>query len=290
MTTSHRKRRFIQAMAPAKLNLFLHITGRRADGYHELQTLFQLLDFGDRLLFEETDAPGLSLHLLPDSSYNNVPLDDNLIVRAARLLAQRSERQHSAKISLSKHIPMGAGLGGGSSDAATTLLALNQLWNLGLDRESLAGIGLQLGADVPLFILGKSAWAEGIGEQLQAVELPDAWYVVVMPDCSVSTAEIFTQEHLTRNTTAIKMADFLAGRSRNDCESVTCGLYPEVEKALNWLGQYAPARMTGTGAAVFARFDDEASARAVLAELSATQKGFVAQGVNSSLEPELHDD
>ncbi len=290
MTTSHRKRRFIQAMAPAKLNLFLHITGRRADGYHELQTLFQLLDFGDRLLFEETDAPGLSLHLLPDSSYNNVPLDDNLIVRAARLLAQRSERQHSAKISLSKHIPMGAGLGGGSSDAATTLLALNQLWNLGLDRESLAGIGLQLGADVPLFILGKSAWAEGVGEQLQAVELPDAWYVVVMPDCSVSTAEIFTQEHLTRNTTAIKMADFLAGRSRNDCESVTCGLYPEVEKALNWLGQYAPARMTGTGAAVFARFDDEASARAVLAELSATQKGFVAQGVNSSLEPELHDD
>jgi 4-diphosphocytidyl-2-C-methyl-D-erythritol kinase len=290
MATSHRKRRFIQAMAPAKLNLFLHITGRRADGYHELQTLFQLLDFGDRLLFEETDAPGLSLHLLPDSSYNNVPLDDNLIVRAARLLAQRSERQHSAKISLSKHIPMGAGLGGGSSDAATTLLALNQLWNLGLDRESLAGLGLQLGADVPLFILGKSAWAEGVGEQLQAVELPDAWYVVVMPDCSVSTAEIFTQEHLTRNTTAIKMADFLAGRSRNDCESVTCGLYPEVEKALNWLGQYAPARMTGTGAAVFARFDDEASARAVLAELSATQKGFVAQGVNSSLEPELHDD
>ncbi len=280
----------LHCLAPAKLNLFLHITGRRADGYHELQTLFQLLDFGDRLTFERTDSPGLSLHLLPDSPIRNVPLDGNLILRAARLLALHSAAPVGARISLGKHIPMGAGLGGGSSDAATTLLALNRLWELNLDLPTLAELGLQLGADVPLFVHGKSAWAEGVGEKLEAVVLPDAWYVVLMPDCEVSTARIFTQEHLTRNTTAIKMADFLAGRSRNDCESVTCGLYPEVEKARNWLGQYAPARMTGTGAAVFARFDDEASARAVLAELPATQTGFVAQGVNSSLEPDLHDD
>ena len=277
-------------LAPAKLNLFLHITGRRADGYHELQTLFQLLDFGDRLHFAVTQEPGLSLHLNQDSSIKNVPLDGNLILRAAQLLQQFADKPQSARIELSKHIPMGAGLGGGSSDAATTLLALNRLWKLRLSNEQLAALGLQLGADVPLFIFGKSAWAEGVGERLHAVEIPPAWYVVLMPDCPVSTAEIFAQENLTRNTSAIKMADFLAGRSRNDCESVTCGLYPEVKKALNWLGQYAPARMTGTGAAVFARFDSEAEARAVLAELPTGQQGFVAQGVNSSLEPEPCDD
>lgn len=280
----------LRYLAPAKLNLFLHITGQRADGYHELQTLFQLLNFGDSLLFRASDAPGLSLHLDASSTIRDVPLDDNLILRAARLLLQHSGKHASARIQLTKHIPLGAGMGGGSSDAATTLIALNRLWGLNLSQRELADLGLQLGADVPLFVLGKSAWAEGIGEQLEPVELPDAWYVVVMPDCEVATAQIFTQEHLTRNTSAIKMADFLAGRSRNDCESVTCGLYPEVEKALNWLGQYGPARMTGTGAAIFARFDDESSARAVLDALPANQQGFIAQGINSSLEPELHDD
>ena len=280
----------LRYLAPAKLNLFLHITGRRADGYHELQTLFQLLNFGDSLLFQLTDDPGLSLHVDARSTIKDVPLDDNLILRAAHLLLQHSGKRASARIQLSKHIPLGAGLGGGSSDAATTLLALNRLWELNLSQSELADLGLQLGADVPLFVLGKSAWAEGVGEQLEPVELPDAWYVVVMPDCQVSTAQIFTQEHLTRNTSAIKMADFLAGRSRNDCESVTCGLYPEVEKALDWLRQYGPARMTGTGAAIFTRFDDEASARAVLDALPASQQGFIAQGANSSLEPELHED
>jgi len=280
----------LRYLAPAKLNLFLHITGRRADGYHELQTLFQLLNFGDSLLFQLTDDPGLSLHLDASSTIKDVPLDDNLILRAAHLLLQHSGKRASARIQLSKHIPLGAGLGGGSSDAATTLLALNRLWELNLSQSELADLGLQLGADVPLFVLGKSAWAEGVGEQLEPVELPDAWYVVVMPHCQVSTAQIFTQEHLTRNTSAIKMADFLAGRSRNDCESVTCGLYPEVEKALDWLRQYGPARMTGTGAAIFTRFDDEASARAVLDALPASQQGFIAQGANSSLEPELHED
>ena len=277
-------------LAPAKLNLFLHITGRRPDGYHELQTLFQLLDFGDWLSFSVDGEPGLSLHLEPDSSIKNVPLDGNLILRAARLLQEYGGRKRSARIELSKHIPMGAGLGGGSSDAATTLLALNRLWELNLERNELAKLGLQLGADVPLFVGGKSAWAEGVGERLQPVELPATWYVVVMPDCLVSTAQIFAQENLTRNTSAIKMADFLAGRSRNDCESVTCGLYPEVEKALDWLGQFGPARMTGTGAAVFASFDKEAQARAVLAALPNEQYGFIAQGINSSLEPEPGDD
>lgn len=277
-------------LAPAKLNLFLHITGRRADGYHELQTLFQLLDFGDWLSFSSGEEPGLSLHLNPDSSIRNLSLDDNLILRAARLLQQSSAKPQSARIELSKHIPMGAGLGGGSSDAATTLLALNRLWGLNLSLPQLAELGLQLGADVPLFILGKSAWAEGVGERLQPVELPAAWYLVIMPDCLVSTAEVFAQENLTRNTSAIKMADFLAGRSRNDCESVTCGLYPEVKKALDWLGQFGPARMTGTGAAVFARFDSEAEARAVLTALPDAQHGFIAQGINSSLEPEPCDD
>lgn len=280
----------LRYLAPAKLNLFLHITGRRADGYHELQTLFQLLNFGDSLLFELTDEPGLSLHLEATSTIRDVPLDDNLILRAAHLLLEHSGKSASARIQLGKHIPLGAGLGGGSSDAATTLLALNRLWGLNLSRSELADLGLQLGADVPIFVHGKSAWAEGVGEQLEPVELPDAWYVVVMPDCQVSTTQIFTQEHLTRNTSAIKMADFLAGRSRNDCESVTCGLYPEVEKALDWLGQYGPARMTGTGAAVFTRFDTEAAARAVLEALPANQQGFIAQGVNSSLEPEFHED
>lgn len=280
----------LRYLAPAKLNLFLHITGRRADGYHELQTLFQLLDFGDSLIFEPTDAPGLSLHLDATSTIKDVPLDDNLILRAARLLLLHSGKNIGARIQLSKHIPLGAGLGGGSSDAATTLLALNRLWGLNLSRGELSDLGLQLGADVPLFVQGRSAWAEGIGEQLEPVELPNAWYVVVMPRCQVATAQIFTQEHLTRNTSAIKMADFLAGRSRNDCESVTCGRYPEVKKALDWLGQHGPARMTGTGAAIFTRFDDEPSARAVLDALPADQQGFVARGVNSSLEPEFHED
>jgi len=268
-------------LSPAKLNLFLHITGRQANGYHSLQTLFQLLDYGDWLRFEERAEPVLSVHLDADSTITDLPLDDNLILRAAHLLQARSKTACGAKIRLEKHIPMGGGLGGGSSNAAITLLALNQLWGLNLDRTQLAAMGLELGADVPVFVAGHSAWAEGVGERLEPVELPAAWYLVITPECHVSTAAIFTQENLTRDTSAIKMADFLAGRSRNDCEPVTRRLYPDVDKALNWLDQHAPARMTGTGAAVFASFRDQASAEAVLKQLPAKWHGFVAQGMNS---------
>ncbi|MFN3165406.1 MAG: 4-(cytidine 5'-diphospho)-2-C-methyl-D-erythritol kinase, partial [Pseudohongiellaceae bacterium] len=215
------------------------------------------------------------------STVTDLPLDDNLILRAAHLLRARSQQPRGARIRLEKHIPMGGGLGGGSSNAAITLLALNELWGLDLPAAELAAMGLELGADVPVFVAGHSAWAEGVGEQLEPVDLPAAWYLVIAPDCQVSTAEIFAQENLTRNTTAIRMADFLAGSSRNDCESVTRGLYPDVDKALNWLDQHAPARMTGTGAAVFASFADQSSARAVLDQLPADWHGFIAQGVNS---------
>lgn len=268
-------------LSPAKLNLFLHVTGRQANGYHSLQTLFQLLDYGDWLQFEERTEPVLSLHLEAGSTVTDLPLDDNLILRAAHLLRARSQQPRGARIRLEKHIPMGGGLGGGSSNAAITLLALNELWGLDLTAAELAAMGLELGADVPVFVAGHSAWAEGVGEQLEPVDLPAAWYLVIAPDCQVSTAEIFAQENLTRNTTAIRMADFLAGSSRNDCESVTRGLYPDVDKALNWLDQHAPARMTGTGAAVFASFADQSSARTVFDQLPADWHGFIAQGVNS---------
>jgi 4-diphosphocytidyl-2-C-methyl-D-erythritol kinase len=272
-------------LAPAKLNLFLHILGRRGDGYHELQTLFQLLDVGDTLHFTAAARGELQLHLSTNSTGQVVPLADNLILEAARLLRDHAGNPKlGAKIQLEKQLPMGGGLGGGSSDAATTLLALNQLWELGLTRQELQALGLQLGADVPVFIGGRSAWGEGVGEKLEPVELPTRWYLVITPNCLVSTARIFGHENLTRNTRAIKMADFLAGGFRNDCESVTRNLYPEVDKALNWLSKYGPARMTGTGASVFADFPAEEPARAALSALPDCWRGFVAQGVNS-LEP-----
>ena len=272
-------------LAPAKLNLFLHIMGRREDGYHELQTLFQLLDVGDTLRFAVTPRGELQLHLIANSTGQLVPLADNLILEAARLLRDHvGNPQLGVEIQLEKQLPMGGGLGGGSSDAATTLLALNQLWELGLTRQELQALGLQLGADVPVFIGGRSAWGEGVGEKLEPVKLPTRWYLVIIPNCLVSTARIFGHENLTRNTRAIKMADFLAGGSRNDCESVTRNLYPEVDKALNWLSKYGPARMTGTGASVFADFPGEEPARAALSALPDCWRGFVAQGVNS-LEP-----
>ncbi len=272
-------------LAPAKLNLFLHIMGRREDGYHELQTLFQLLDVGDTLRFAATPRGELQLHLIANSTGQLVPLADNLILKAARLLRDHvGNPQLGAEIQLEKQLPMGGGLGGGSSDAATTLLALNQLWELGLTGQELQALGLQLGADVPVFIGGRSAWGEGVGENLATVELPTRWYLVITPNCLVSTARIFGHENLTRNTPAIKMADFLAGASRNDCESVTRILYPEVDKALIWLSEYGPARMTGTGASVFADFPGEEPARAALSALPDCWRGFVAQGVNS-LEP-----
>lgn len=280
----------LRLLAPAKLNLFLHITGRRADGYHELQTVFQLLDYGDTLLFTLPDRPSYALHVEwadtlaapAGGTRAALPMERNLITRAMHLLRQRAGPDApGVHIRVHKRIPAGAGLGGGSANAAMTLLALNHLWQLALDAPTLCTLGALLGADVPVFIQGQSAWAEGIGDRLTPVQLPPAWYVVITPACSVATGGIFCHEDLTRNTPAIKMADFLAGGVRNDCEPVTCRLYPEVAEALAWLRQFGAARMTGTGASVFASFADAASAQRVLQELPDTWRGFVAKGVNT---------
>lgn len=270
--------------APAKLNLFLHVTGRREDGYHELQTLFQLLDFGDSMSFKTSSDGILSLQLSYSEEQNerDVPLDNNLVLQAAELLRLAAARPElGASVSLEKRLPSGAGLGGGSSNAATCLLALNRLWGLNLSLDKLAGIGVNLGADVPVFIRGNSAWAEGIGERLSPVKLGDSWYLVVSPRCSVSTAAIFCHEDLTRNSQAIKMADFLAGSARNDCELVTRKLHPEVDQAFEILAEFAEFRMTGTGSSLFARFETEAVARKVLGQLPETLPGFIARGIDS---------
>ncbi len=264
--------------APAKLNLFLHVTGRRADGYHELQTLFQLLDYGDELGFAAREDGRLRLlDPLP-----GVPDEDNLVMRAARALQRAAGCPLGADIALVKRLPAGGGLGGGSSDAATTLLGLNHLWQLGLGLAELAAIGLPLGADIPVFVHGRSAWAEGVGERLIPVELAPAWYLVLCPDCHVSTAEIFAHRELTRNAPAITIRAFLGQGGQNHCQPVVEKLYPGVKTARLWLEQFAPAIMTGTGACVFARFDSEAGARAALAEKPGLWRGFVALGVNKS--------
>lgn len=264
--------------SPAKLNLFLHITGRRPDGYHELQTLFQLLDLCDTLEFTVTATPGLLSFHCTDPL---MPLQNNLVLRAARLLREHCRLpQASAAITLHKQIPSGAGLGGGSSNAAITLLGLNRLWKTGLDKRQLCALGLQLGADVPLFITGRSALATGIGEQLRAVDLAPTVYLVIWPGISVSTAEIFSRPELTRNTPAIRIADFLAGGGRNDCEPVVRQLYPPVNEALEWLGRFGPARMTGTGSCVFAPFKTRREAAAALKELPANFRGYIARGCN----------
>lgn len=268
--------------APAKLNLFLHITGRRADGYHLLQTVFQLLDSGDELTFSRRNDGQVILH----SDLPGVPPEQNLIMRAAGLLKKYSTCQQGADITLTKRLPMGGGLGGGSSDAATTLLGLNALWNLQLDIATLAQLGLQLGADVPVFVRGRSSWAEGIGEILTPLELAEQWFVVLTPDCSINTAEIFNAEQLTRNTTAITIAAFSQGGSqvatRNDCQPVVEQGYPAVRNTLEWLSTHAACRMTGTGASVFAGFPTREQAEAVLAQKPDVVSGFVAKGVNIS--------
>jgi 4-diphosphocytidyl-2-C-methyl-D-erythritol kinase len=242
--------------APAKLNLFLHVVGRRADGYHLLQTAFRLLDWGDTLDFARRgDGRIHRVNEVP-----GVAEADDLVVRAARLLQAHTGCALGADITVHKVLPMGGGIGGGSSDAATTLIALNRLWGTGLSRAALQALGLQLGADVPVFVFGRDAFAEGVGETLQALELPTAWYVVVSPGVSVPTAEIFSAEGLTRNTPLIKMADFAASTTRNDLQAVACSRYPEVQDAIEWLDAYAPAMMTGSGACVFAEVPSEAEA------------------------------
>lgn len=271
--------------APAKLNLFLHITGRRADGYHLLQTVFQLLDYGDELRFSLRDDSQITLNC----NSTELATNDNLVLRAAYLLREHTGATQGADIELIKRIPTGAGLGGGSSDAATTLVALNTLWQCRLERDTLATLGLRLGADIPVFVHGRSAWAEGVGELLQPVNLPALYYLVLSPACHVSTASIFSHQQLTRDTRAIKMAAFLAGQSQNDCEKLVRTLYPEVNAALEWLSQFSKPRMTGTGSSVFATFHDEASAREILRQLPTDQQGplrnisgFVAKGISES--------
>ena len=261
--------------APAKLNLFLHVTGRRADGYHQLQTLFQLLDWGDQLHFSANSSGLITL----DDGGLDIPQQDNLIVRAARLLQQDTLGAH---IRLEKQIPAGGGLGGGSSDAATTLLALNHLWGLDRGRIELQALGAELGADVPVFVGGHTAWAEGIGEILTPVELPQRWFLILVPDCEVSTAEIFSHQELTRNSPAIKMAAFFEGDSRNDCQPLVRRLYPEVDNALKRLENFGEARLTGTGACVFSSFGTATEARAAQRQLPREWTSIVAQGINES--------
>ncbi len=270
--------------APAKLNLFLHVVGRRDDGYHLLQTLFRFIDLSDTLRFTlREDGAVCRLNAL-----EGVPPEQDLCVRAARLLQQETGCRLGIDIEVEKRIPMGGGLGGGSSDAATTLLALNRLWGLGLSRERLMQIGLTLGADVPVFVFGDNAFAEGVGERLQAYALPDAWYVVLCPPVHVPTARIFTHPDLTRNTISMTMRalpkgrDFRAGRIaglRNDLQAVACALYPEVAGHLAWLARFAPALMTGSGACVFAEFATEAEAKAVLQQLPPEMRGYLAHGL-----------
>jgi 4-diphosphocytidyl-2-C-methyl-D-erythritol kinase len=264
--------------APAKLNLFLHITNRRPDGYHELQTVFQFVDYCDWLGFEINDSG----HVSRQGGDPSIEASQDLVVRAALALQQYSGTARGVTISLEKRLPMGAGLGGGSSDAATTLVALNNLWGLNLDQQTLCSIGLKLGADVPIFVHGRAAWAEGVGEKFQPVELQEPWFLVVQPTCSISTAEVFNAAELTRNTPPITIRGFLAGEGRNDCEPVVRKRYAEVGQLIDWLGKKANARMTGTGSCVFSQFESEAEARALLAELPARWSGFVAKGLNHS--------
>ena len=264
--------------APAKLNLFLHITRRREDGYHCLQTVFQFLDHADRLYFDIRPDPAIHRFGGPAG----VPQQADLCVRAASLLQETTGSQQGVDIYNEKVIPMGGGLGGGSSDAATTLWALNRLWGLGLNARELAGLGLQLGADVPVFIQGKAAWAEGVGEILTPVTLPEPWYLVVIPPVSVSTADIFSDPELTRDTPEMTIRDFLSGGGHNDCETVVRRRHPEIAAALDWLDSMTPARLTGTGACIFAAFGAEADARKIEQQMPAAWSGFVARGCNRS--------
>lgn len=265
--------------APAKLNLFLHINGRRSDGYHELQTLFQFIDCGDQLDFRVTDTPELLLH----STMSAVVADsDNLILRAAKSLQQATGFNGGAEIWLDKRLPMGGGLGGGSSDAATTLVALNRLWQTQLSHDELAVIGLKLGADVPVFIHGLAAFAEGIGEHLQAVTPAELWYLIITPNVHVSTAAVFQDPQLPRNTPKLGIDTLLSQPWGNDCQQLVVSKYPQVAKALGWLLEYAPSRMTGTGACVFGEFSSQQQALAALAKLPSDMQGFVAKGMNIS--------
>ncbi len=282
----------LRLIAPAKLNLFLHVTGRRADGYHELQTLFQLLDFGDEVqLIPREDGV-----IERTAGAEEVPEESDLAVKAARLLQSVSNTHLGCDVGIVKRIPLGGGLGGGSSDAAAVLVGLNRLWGLHLKEDRLAALGLQLGADVPVFVGGRSAWAEGVGERLWPVCAEGTWYLVATPACAVSTAQVFGSPALTRNTPALTIDRFtcasaegaapgvswdaLWAQTHNDCEPVARAMCPPVDQALNWLSRFAEARMTGTGSSIFAPFPDRAEAARVLGRRPDGLRAFIARGVS----------
>jgi 4-diphosphocytidyl-2-C-methyl-D-erythritol kinase len=293
----------LSLISPAKLNLFLHINGRRGPdqshaGYHELQTYFQILDRGDLMHFSLPRSEGISI----TPEFSDIPTSENLVYRAATLLQEaallstnKPISQLGAHIHLEKNLPMGGGVGGGSSNAATTLLALNYLWHLNFSEDQLAKLGARLGADVPVFVRGRSAWAEGIGDEITPINQAEKWYVVLSPDCHVSTPEIFSHERLTRDSPKKKIAPALEGQStsnrcseifsehfRNDFEALISELYPEIQQAINWLSQYGVTRLTGTGACCFCLVDSEQRAKQVLNEARSKFKGFIAKGVNLS--------
>lgn len=264
--------------APAKLNLFLHIIGKRVDGFHLLQTVFQFIELADKIDFTITESG-----LIKRNKYSSVVDESNdLIIKAANKIKEISGSKLGVDICVEKNIPVGAGLGGGSSDAATTLVALNELWNVGLPAEELTKIGLSLGADIPFFIHGSAAWAEGIGDELTPIDLNECFYLVIYPDCSVSTKSIFAASDLTRSTPRITIRDFHEGRVKNDCESCVRSRYSTVAEALDWLGKYADSKLTGTGACLFAKFADEKKANQVKSELPKRWQGFVVKGINKS--------
>ncbi len=265
--------------APAKLNLMLHVVGRRPDGYHELQTVFQLVDLRDRITIQVRDDGAINR----GSGPAGVAEADDLAVRAARALQAASGTRLGADLSIRKAIPVGGGLGGGSSDAATTLLALNQLWRIGLPLPEIAAIGAKLGADIPVFVAGKSAWAEGIGDKLAPVSLgANCWYLIVFPGVAVPTAAVFQAPELTRNSPPTTMRGFLETGGRNDCEAVVRGMFPAVAEALDWLGRHGPARLTGTGSCVFAKFSRVEDAERIAARVPDTWRAFVARGLDES--------
>jgi 4-diphosphocytidyl-2-C-methyl-D-erythritol kinase len=265
--------------APAKLNLMLHIVGRRADGYHELQTVFQLLDLRDSLEISVREDGRVVRTRGPES----VPEAQDLTVRAALALKAATGTPKGADIAVTKRIPMGGGLGGVSSDAATTLVALNEMWQTGLNSTQIAAIGVKLGADVPVFVHGRSAWAEGVGEKLEPVALPeDSWFLVIFPGIHVPTADVFQAPELTRNSPLTTMRGFLELGGRNDCEAIVRARFPAVGEALDWLARYAPARLTGTGSCVFAKFARAEDAERVAARVPDTWRAWVARGVNRS--------
>jgi 4-diphosphocytidyl-2-C-methyl-D-erythritol kinase len=269
--------------APAKLNLFLHVTGRRPDGYHELQTVFQLIDLCDTIGISVREDGRIERPNGPPG----VDPEADLTVRAARALQQATGCRLGATLRVRKRIPMGGGLGGGSSDAASVLLGLNEVWGCGLPVDALARLGLPLGADVPVFVRGSSAWGQGVGEDLQPLELPEAWYVVIHPGVAVGTRDVFQSPELTRNSPIITMRAFFESGGRNDCEPVVRARFPEVAEALDWLGRFAPARLTGTGSCIFARCATAIDAERLAARVPDRWTSYVARGLNVSPVHEL---